>query len=82
MPSLQIRTLPPDLYHALESEARNNKRSLAQQATYLLYRGIDKTENPRLRRAAVIERIRGRERKLESNSLPDLVTLIREDRER
>jgi len=82
MPSLQIRTLPPDLYHALESEAHKHKRSLAQQATCLLYRGIDKAETPKLRRAAVLERIRGRKRKLDSNTLPDPVGLIREDRER
>lgn len=40
MPALQVRELPEDLYEQLKESARRERRSLAQQTTVLLRRGL------------------------------------------
>ena len=40
MPALQVRDLPADLYEQLKESARREHRSLAQQTTVLLRRGL------------------------------------------
>lgn len=46
MPALQVRELPEDLYEQLKESARRERRSLAQQTTVLLRRGLAAGEAP------------------------------------
>ena len=46
MPALQVRELPDDLYEQLKESARRERRSLAQQTTVLLRRGLEAEEAP------------------------------------
>ena len=46
MPALQVRELPEDLYEQLKESARRERRSLAQQTTVLLRRGLAAEEAP------------------------------------
>lgn len=58
MPSLQIRDLPEPLHEQLTHRARQQNRSLAQQALSDLQRASG--GDPRERRQAVLARIRQR----------------------
>lgn len=40
MPALQVRDFPSDLYERVKESARQERRSLAQQATVLIRRGL------------------------------------------
>ena len=80
MPSLQIRSLPEDVYQALAFRAARAHRSLAQQA--LVELAGDALEESAGRRRRILERIR---LSLHSSSGALAVTpeqLIRDDRER
>jgi plasmid stability protein len=79
MPSLQIRDLPDDLYQALAFRARQEHRSLAQQAVAELRRVPTLTAGER--RRAVIARIRATLQKPEIPLSPSPEDLVREDRE-
>lgn len=47
MPALQVRDFPDDLYQQLKTSAKREHRSLAQQATSLIERGLSLVEcNP------------------------------------
>jgi antitoxin FitA len=76
MPSLQIREMPDELYEALSRRARQERRSLAQQAVADLMRLAEL--EARDRRIETVERLRHRR----STGVSDPVRLIREDRER
>lgn len=80
MPSLQIRDLPDDLYQSLSFRARQEHRSLAQQAVAELRRipALSAAE----RRRAVIANIRATLGKPELPMTPSPEALVREDRER
>lgn len=80
MPSLQIRDLPDDLYQALAFRARQEHRSLAQQAVTELRRIPALTAGKR--RQAVIVRIRTTLQKPVVPLSPSPEALVREDRER
>jgi plasmid stability protein len=80
MPSLQIRDLPDDLYQALAFRARQEHRSLAQQAVVELRRIPALTAGER--RRAVIARIRASLQEPEAPLEPSPEELVREDRER
>jgi plasmid stability protein len=80
MPSLQIRDLPDDVYQALAFRARQEHRSLAQQAVAELRRIPALTVGER--RRAVIARSRATLHKPEIPLSPSPEDLIREDRER
>jgi len=80
MPSLQIRDLPDDIYQALAFRARQEHRSLAQQAVAELRRIPALTAGER--RKAVIERIRTSLQRPEAPLTPSPEDLVREDRER
>jgi hypothetical protein len=79
MPSLQIRDMPEDVYEALADRAREQRRSLAQQAIAELER-IPELESRRARQR-VIERLRASKPVLAKDAL-DPVDLVREDRSR
>ena len=82
MPTLQIRDLPQDLYDRLRDTARQERRSLAQQATVLLYRalGIEPSSFV-LRRRALLDRIRSAARTPLPQPHPSPEELIRQDRD-
>jgi plasmid stability protein len=80
MPSLQIRDLPDDLYQALAFRARQEHRSLAQQAVVELRRIPALTAGER--RRAVIARIRASLQEPEVPLKPSPEQLVREDRDR
>jgi antitoxin FitA len=80
MPSLQIRDLPDDLYQALAFRARQEHRSLAQQAVAELRRIPALTAGER--RKAVVARIRATLQKPEIWLSPSPEDLVREDRKR
>jgi len=81
MPSLQIRDLPEPLHRLLQRRARQNKRSLSQQALADLEElsGAD----PRQRRQQALERIEQRWQERQPLRWPEPPeALIRADRER
>ena len=80
MPSLQIRDLPDDLYQSLSFRARQEHRSLAQQAVVELRRIPALTAAER--RRAVIANIRATLAKPEVPMTPSPEELVRKDRER
>jgi len=80
MPSLQIRDLPDDIYQALAFRARQEHRSLAQQAVAELRRIQALAAGER--RQAVIARIRASLQKPQTPLRPSPEDLVREDRER
>ncbi len=80
MPSLQIRDLPDDLYQSLSFRARQEHRSLAQQAVAELRRSPALTTAER--RRSVIANIRATLEKPEVPLTPSPEALVREDRER
>jgi len=80
MPSLQIRDLPDDLYQALSFRARQEHRSLAQQALAELQHIPEFAAVKR--RKAVIARIRETLSKSDTPRKPMPEALIREDRGR
>ncbi|WP_446012124.1 FitA-like ribbon-helix-helix domain-containing protein [Candidatus Electrothrix sp.] len=81
MPSLQVRELPENIYHLLQKRAQVENRSLAQEAVYILAKGLNTSISNKSRRADLLQEI-------EEKSLPetlrqfDPVNLIREDRDR
>lgn len=81
MPSIQIRNVPAEIYEALALRAREEKRSLAQQALTELGRISERGTHGRRKR--ILRQIR---RDLEERKPRDLdiapETLIREDRDR
>lgn len=80
MPSLQIRDLPDDLYQALAFRARQEHRSLAQQAVAELRRIPALAAGER--RQAVLARIRASLHGPEAALKPSPEDLVREDRAR
>jgi plasmid stability protein len=80
MPSLQIRDLPDDVYQAVAFRARQEHRSLAQQAVAELRRIPTLTAGER--RRMVIARIRQTIQELKPPLTPSPEELVREDRER
>lgn len=82
MPSLQVRDLPEHIYQKLLVNAKNQHRSLAQQAVVTLSKGLGTSEDPKDRRKKLMSRIRSCHPKTDSDNLKSPVDLIREDRER
>jgi hypothetical protein len=81
MPMIQLRDVPENIYNALVERARDERRSLAQQAILTLARGLNVETDNRARRREVIRKIRAMD-KTPYKGLSDPVKLIREDRER
>lgn len=81
MPTLQVRDVPEHIYRRLLDDAQKERRSLAQQAVAVLAKGLDVDIDPRERRRAALRKAAEIDRNLTLH-LPDLVKLVREDRER
>ncbi len=82
MPTLQVRDLPPEIYHRLAEAARREHRSLAQQAVVLLARALGVDPAPRERRRALVEAIAATAPRVRFPSGATPEELIRQDRER
>jgi plasmid stability protein len=82
MPSLQVRELPDQIYQKLVAESQKEHRSFSQQAIVTLARGLNMEDNPKDRRAKLINNLRELKLMPDVESLTDPAILIREDRER
>ena len=82
MPSLQVRELPENIYNLLQKKAREEHRSLAQEAVVTLAKGLQTSLSHRERRKKLIEEIAANPAVGEDAVLPDPVELLREDRNR
>jgi plasmid stability protein len=81
MPSLQIRDLPEPLHQQLQLRARQQNRSLAQQALSELQVALG--GDPRDRRRSALERIEARVRLQGPITCPESPeAMVRSDRQR
>lgn len=84
MPTLQVRNLPEEIYSRLVERAREERRSLAQQATVLLAEALQVNEQRLARQRTALDSLVARGARMRKRGLPvlDPVAMIREDRER
>ncbi len=81
MASLQVRELPENIYYSLQKQAKEEHRSLAQEAVVVLAKGLNLSISGRERREKLL-------RTIESNQVDRSITeiepvdLLREDRDR
>ena len=87
MPNLQVRDIPADVYETLAKVARQENRSIAQEAIVLLRSALAQPEQSASRRKKVLAELDDYAFEVagiiqEGSSVPDPVILIREDRNR
>ncbi len=82
MAILQVREIPIHIYEKLKEEASREHRSIAQQATISLAKGLKAELNPKEKRQCVIKEIQMLNDQTMKYDLSDPVELIREDRKR
>jgi plasmid stability protein len=82
MASLQVRDLPEHLYKKIKMQAKKERRSLAQQAIFLLEKGLKSIEAPKSRRKQVLKKITDSKFINPHQKITSPEKLIREDRER
>ena len=80
MPTLQIRNLDESIYRLLAEEARNQRRSLAQQAAMTLAQALSGPAGSRSRRVALLREIAESSSAYWPKNLPLPAVFIREDR--
>jgi hypothetical protein len=80
MPSLQIRDLPASLHRLLVERARQERRTIAQQATTLLMEAL--AVPPRERRRAVLAELSRKRKRFDFARIAPPEELIRADRNR
>jgi len=81
MALVQVRDMPEPMYRLLVTQARKQRRSLAQQVVATLARGLETELDARQRRRTILEAIRDGG-PLAGRRLSDPVKLVREDRGR
>jgi plasmid stability protein len=81
MPSLQVRDFPDALYRKLVDRARQEHRTIAQEATVLLSEALGVSPLPKERRRMLLQRLSERPTYLPPTA-PTPEMLIREDRDR
>ncbi len=81
MASLQVRELPDNIYHSLQKRAKEEHRSLAQEAVVVLARGLDLSVSDKKRRSLLVQVIESNDVNLSVKQI-DPVDLLREDRSR
>jgi len=79
MPLLQVRDFPEDVYERLARVAHDENRPIDQEAIILLRQALDQKEEKTSKRKHILESITALDIK-GSDSFPDPVYLIREDR--
>jgi plasmid stability protein len=82
MAALQVRDLPDPIYQRLKVLAKQDHRSLAQEAIVVLARGLDMEESPQQRRRALLKTWRNRPAPTQTKVFSDPLKWIREDRDR
>ena len=82
MPSLQIRDLPDPIYRLLVERAREDRRTLAQEATVLLSEALVVSEPPKNRRGKILAELSRGRRRINFARMSTPEQLIREDRDR
>ncbi|MEZ4754157.1 MAG: hypothetical protein R3A13_07600 [Bdellovibrionota bacterium] len=82
MASLQVRDLPDHIYNLLVEQARQEHRSLAQQAVAVLAKGLGIDLSPSARRKKILDNLEKYPIASDPSLIPDPVALIREDRSR
>jgi hypothetical protein len=80
MPLIQVRDVPDHLYRLLAEQAKNERRSLAQQVVAVLARGLQADLDAKGRRKKLLQEIQAGARV--KKKLRDPAALIREDRRR
>jgi plasmid stability protein len=83
MPTLYVENVPKDLYEALRTRARKQRRSIAAEVISLLEENVP-TEKELKRRAAVVKKLRSLRFTNSSSdrAVPSSLDLIHENRER
>ncbi|MDR1287495.1 MAG: hypothetical protein LBK08_07800 [Treponema sp.] len=81
MPLLQVRDFPEDVYEEITFEARRRNRTIAQQTTILIKKGLGEEMSNRERRKFAVEKTLARDVPQQAK-LPDYVQFVREDRDR
>ncbi len=83
MPSLQVREVPVNIYRRLQNAAKEEHRSLAQEAIITLARGLRTSVSNKERRKKLLRSIAEQPCRLDEKAAAlDPVLLVREDRER
>jgi plasmid stability protein len=83
MPSLQVRELPVNIYRRLRKSAKAEHRSLAQEAVFVLAKGLQASVSNKERRTEILQSITEHEQPLtEQAAAVDSISLVREDREK
>ncbi len=80
MPTLQIRNVPKALHEKLLKKAKEERRSLSQQALYLLEKILEQEDINKAKRKLIITQLR--DRRPIDLALSDSTKLIRTDRGR
>ena len=81
MPTLQVRDLPEHIYEALKKAARDERRSLSQQAIVALELGLNLGAGLRTRREELLNEWRKQPLDLPHVAEPDITSWVRDDRE-
>lgn len=81
MPSLQVRELPENIYNSLVNQAKEEHRSLAQEAVAVLAKGLNISISNKSRRAQLLKTIETNHVDAQVKQI-DPVKLLREDRAR
>lgn len=76
MKAISIRNVPDDVYIALQTMAKTNRRSLQEQIKYLLEKEV------RLTKGSPMAKTKEWRNRLEKRQHSDTVRSVREDRER
>jgi plasmid stability protein len=82
MPDLQIRNFPASLHRLLLERARQEGRTIAQQATVLLTEALAVSPTPRERRRAVLAELSRSRKRFDFTRIASPEELIRVDRNR
>lgn len=82
MATLQIRDLDEAVYRRLKERARRERRSLTRQAVVALEEALRDEDDARRRREDLLDEIAADGQPPTGLGVEDLVTLLREDRER
>ena len=81
MALLQVRGFPDDIYEELNTLAKNEHRSVAQQTIVLIRSALGKQEQRKLIRQRLLQELLEKPPVL-TGDYPSAVDLIREDRDR
>ncbi|MFP4546688.1 MAG: FitA-like ribbon-helix-helix domain-containing protein [Fidelibacterota bacterium] len=84
MPSLQVRDVPEALYRKLTQRAKEQHRSIAQETIHILSEKLEIEETPKWKREKIFKSTKELNKKynIKSYDLPNVVQLVREDRDR